>query len=97
MVREKPKALAVPSVCNQFWSMDFMRDQLADCRVFRMFNVIDDFNRETLAIDVDFSPPALRVIRSLKQVIECRGKPGVVRCDNGPEYISGALQRWAEE
>lgn len=97
MVREKPEALAVPTDCNQVWSMDFMRDQLADGRVFRLFNVIDDFNREALAIDVDFSLPALRVIRSLKQVIEWRGKPAALRCDNGPEYISGELQRWAEE
>ena len=97
MVREKPEALAVPSGCNQVWSMDFMRDQLADGRVLRLFNVIDDFNREALAIDVDFSLPALRVIRSLEQVIEWRGKPAVLRCDNGPEYISGELQRWAEQ
>lgn len=97
MVREKPEMLAVPADCNQVWSMDFMRDQLADGRVFRLFNVIDDFNREALAIDVDFSLPSLRVIRSLEQVIEWRGKPAVLRCDNGPEYISGELQRWAEQ
>ncbi len=83
MVREKPEALAVPTACNQVWSMDFMRDQLADGRVFRLFNVIDDFNREALAIDVDFSLPTLRVIRSLEQVIEWRGKPIALRCDNG--------------
>ncbi|MFX4681835.1 DDE-type integrase/transposase/recombinase, partial [Acinetobacter baumannii] len=86
-----------PLSANQVWSMDFMRDQLADGRVFRLFNVIDDFNREALAIDVDFSLPSLRVIRSLEQVIEWRGKPAVLRCDNGPEYISGELQRWAEQ
>lgn len=74
-----------------------VREKLADGPVFRLFNVIDDFNREALAIDIDFSLPALRVIRSLEQVIEWRGKPAVVRCDNGPEYISGELQRWAEE
>jgi putative transposase len=56
-----------------------------------LFNVIDDFNREALAIDVDFSLPALRVIRSLDQDIEWRVKPAAIRCDNGPEYISGAL------
>ena len=73
------------------------RDLLAVGRVFRLFNVIDDFNREVLAIDVDFSLPVLRVIRSLEQVIEWHGKTAVVSCDNGPEYISGELQRLAEE
>jgi putative transposase len=97
MVREKPEALAVPRALNEVWSMDFMHDQLSDGRSVRLFNVIDDFNREALAIDVDFSLPALRVIRSLDQVIEWRGKPVAIRCDNGPEYISGALLEWAEK
>jgi putative transposase len=97
MVREKPEALAVPRALNEVWSMDFMHDQLSDGRGVRLFNVIDDFNREALAIDVDFSLPALRVIRSLDQVIEWRGKPAAIRCDNGPEYVSGALLGWAEK
>lgn len=96
LVRETPKPLAVPEAKNQARSMDFMHDQLADGRCFRLFNVLDDFNREGLAIDVDLSLPAARVIRSLDQIIEWRGKPATIRCDNGPEYISGALQRWAE-
>ena len=97
MVREKPDALTVPQEVNQVWSMDFMHDQLSDGRCFRLFNLIDDFNREALAIDADLSLPALRVIRSLEQVIEWRGKPAVIRCDNGPEYISGELQNWAQK
>ena len=96
LVRETPQPLAVPEAINQVWSMDFMHDQLSDGRNFRLFNVIDDFNREGLAIDVDFSLPATRVIRSLEQIIEWRGKPVAIRCDNGPEYISGALQQWAQ-
>ena len=75
--------------------MDFMHDQLADGSSIRLFNVIDDFNREGLCIEVDFSLPALRVIRSLDQVIEWRGKPSKIRCDNGPEYVSDALRDWA--
>jgi putative transposase len=63
--------------------MDFMSDSLANGRSFRTFNVIDDFNREGLAIDVDFSMPSLRVIRSLEQIIEQRGKPKAIRRDNG--------------
>lgn len=94
--REKPDALAVPEAMNQVWSMDFMHDQLSDGRNFRLLNVIDDFNRESLGIEIDFSLPAERVIRALEQIIEWRGQPAVIRCDNGPGNISGALQRWAE-
>ena len=96
IVREVPEPLTVPEAVNQTWSMDFMHDQLADGRSFRMLNVLDDFNRQGLAMEVDISLPAARVIRSLEQVIQWRGKPRAIRCDNGPEYISGALQAWAE-
>ena len=82
LVREQPESLTVPETVNETWSMDFMHDQLADGRSIRLFNVIDDYNREGLCIDVDFSLPALRVIRSLEQVIEWRGKPLSIRCDN---------------
>ena len=82
---------------NQTWSMDFMQDQLADGRKFRTLNVLDDFNREGLGIEVDFSLPAVRVVRSLNQIIEWRGAPQVIRVDNGPEYISGLLMQWAEK
>ncbi|MDR6396599.1 transposase InsO family protein [Herbaspirillum seropedicae] len=91
LVREVPKPLAVPSGCNQTWSMDFMHDQLADGRSIRLFSVIDDFNREALGIEVDLSLPSERVIRSLKQIIEWRGKSSAIRCDNGPEYLSAAI------
>lgn len=97
LVREKPECLAVPEQINHVWSMDFMHDQLADGRSIRLLNVIDDFNREGLCIEVDFSLPALRVIRALDRVIEWRGKPEAIRCDNGPEYISHTLKAWAEQ
>ena len=97
IVREKPVPLAVPEAINEVWSMDFMHDQLSDGRSYRLFNVIDDFNREGLGIEVDLSLPAERVIRSLEQIIEWRDQPQALRCDNGPEYISGALQAWAEK
>lgn len=96
IVREVPAPLAVPEAANQIWSMDFMHDQLADGRSFQMLNVLDDFNRQGLAMEVDISLPAVRVIPSLEQVIQWRGEPRAIRCDNGPEYISGALQAWAE-
>ncbi|EFH2761920.1 IS3 family transposase, partial [Escherichia coli] len=93
--RDVPDALVVPESINQCWSMDFMHDQLEDGRSFRLLNIIDDFNREGLAIEVDFSLPAERVVRTLNQVIEWRGKPRQIRSDNGPEYISALLAEWA--
>jgi len=95
--RDKPDVLAVPDAPNMTWSMDFMADRLGDGRQFRLLNVLDDFNREGLGIEVDFSLPAERVIRSLNRIIEWRGKPGTIRVDNGPEYISGKLMEWAEK
>ena len=59
-----------------------MADQLADGRSIRTLNVLDDFNREGLCIEVDFSLPAERVVRSLNQIIEWRGKPQTIRVDN---------------
>jgi len=82
LVRDKPEALTVPEGINQVWSMDFMHDQLEDGRTFRLLNVIDDFNREAIGMEVDFSLPSERVIRELKQIISWRGKPQVIRCDN---------------
>ena len=95
--RDKPEELAVPRRINATWSMDFMHDALADGSSFRTFNVLDDYNREGLGIEVDRSLPALRVIRTLDRIIEWRGKPDAIRCDNGPEYISGQLMNWAKQ
>jgi len=95
--RDSPDALAVPDAVNMSWSMDFMADRLGDGRAFRLLNVLDDFNREGLGIEVDFSLPAERVIRSLERIIEWRGQPKSIRVDNGPEYISGKLLAWAEK
>lgn len=96
LVREHLEPLAVPDAINEVWSMDFMHDQFSDGRSFRQFNVLDDFNREGLAIEVDLSLPSTLVIWALEQIIEWRGKPKVIHCDNGPEYISDALLGWAE-
>ena len=95
--RDKPDELAVPEAPNQVWSMDFMADRLGDGRAFRLLNVLDDFNREGLGIEADFSLPDERVVRVLNQIIEWRGKPDVIRVDNGPEYISGTLMTWAQQ
>ena len=95
--RARPDALSVPVAANQVWSIDFMSDSLSDGRLLRTFNVIDDYNREGLSIEVDLSLPSQRVIRALEQIIEWRGRPDAIRLDNGPEYIAQALVDWANE
>ncbi len=95
--RDRPDELSVPTSINQVWSMDFMSDSLSNGSKLRTFNVMDDYNREGLAIEVDRSLPSKRVIRALEQVIEWRGKPAALRCDNGPEYISGEMVSWANQ
>jgi putative transposase len=74
-----------------------MSDALMCGRRFRTFNVVDDFNREALAIEIDLSLPAPRVIRVLERVSLFRGYPEKLRVDNGPEFISLALADWADE
>jgi putative transposase len=71
--------LLVPAALNEGWSMDFMSDSLVDGRKFRVLNIIDDYNRESLALEIDTSLPALRVIRVLARLVESRGKPNVIR------------------
>ncbi len=74
LARQKPQPLAVPVAINTCWSMDFMHDQFEDGRSYRLFNVIDDYNREGLGIEVDLSLPSERVVRALDQIIEWGGK-----------------------
>ena len=97
IVREKPEPQAEPTTINPFWSMHFMHDSLSDGRRYRLLNVIDDYNRQGPGMEIDFSLPNERVIRTLNRIIEWRGKPRAIRCDNGPEYISGRIQEWAEK
>ncbi len=77
--------------------MDFMHDKLQNGRTFRLLNVIDNFNREAIGIEIGFSLSSERVIRELKQIIPWRGKPEIIRCDNGSEYISATIQTWTQE
>lgn len=93
LVREKPEPLAVPDKINQVWSMDFMSDTLIDGRAIRTFNVIDDYNREALCIEVDFSLPSERIARMLDQVIEWRGKPVAIRLVLWPRTLESSLQK----
>ena len=92
--RPYKEALCQPIMPNVMWSMDFMQDSLEDGRKVRILIVIDDYNRECLAIICGISMPSARVIRILEQVIECKGKPERIRTDNGPEFISLEIEEW---
>jgi putative transposase len=89
--------LVVPAGINHTWSVDFISDSLVDGRKFRVLNVMDDFNRESLALEADTSLPALRVIRVLEKISAERGRPLHLRADNGPEFISYKLRQWCED
>lgn len=86
---------ARPTKVNERWSMDFTHDELATARTFRTLNIIDDFSRESLAIEVDFSLPGERVVRVLENLAVTRGLPTAITVDNGPEFTSRALDAWA--
>ena len=92
-----PRPLQVPETANVSWSLDFMHDSLANGRPIRALNIIDDVNREGLWIEVDACIPSARVIRILSILALGCGYPKQLRTDNGPEFISKALARWAAE
>lgn len=89
--------LVTEAVANARWSVDFMQDQFADGRRFRILNVLDDVTKECLASIVDTSISGRRVARELTGLIEQRGKPGVNVSDNGTEFTSNAILEWAEK
>lgn len=93
----QPTPLAQPESSNEAWSVDFMSDSLQTGRTFRTFNVMDDFNREALAIAVDTSIPSGRVVRVLDAIAAWRGYPQRLRSDNGPELVSQLLETWADK
>ena len=90
-------ALGVPVQSNLTWSLDFMSDSLSNGRAIRTLNIIDDYNREALWIEVDHSLPAERVVRVLENLLLWRAAPKQIRMDNGPEFISKRLENWAKE
>src|SRR5690606_16530523 len=89
--RTRPPVLALP---NQCWSLDFVHDQLATGRRFRVLNIVDDVTRECLAAVPDTSISGLRVVRELTALIAERGKPGMIVSDNGTELTSNAVLAW---
>jgi len=91
-----PMPLVVPQKPNQVWSADFMSDSLYQGSRFRLFNIIDDYNRESLVIEVDTSLRSARLARVLARLKEIRGLPDILRVDNGPEFIGDVFVSWCQ-
>jgi putative transposase len=89
--------MLVPLLPNQRWSLDFVSDQFTDCRRFRVLTVVDDCTRECLGLIADTSLSGLRVARELHNIIAQRGSPKMIVSDNGTEFTSNAILKWADE
>ena len=90
-----PLPLSVPDARNRVWSADFMSDALYNGVRFRTFNVLDDFNREALAIEIDSLEQ--RLVRVFEQLKRERGLPDILRTDNGPEFLGEVFVSWCRK
>jgi len=88
--------MLVPMAPNERWSLDFVSDQLTDCRRFRILTIVDDCTRESLALVADTSLSGVRVARELDRLMIERGKPKMIVSDNGSELTSNAILIWAD-
>ena len=82
---------------NNTWSIDFMHDTLIGGRKVRILNILDDYNREALAVKADYSQSGKTVVLTLAEIIHWRGKPTEIRCDNGPEFLSHSFVDYCTE
>lgn len=96
LLKRLRQPLVAPMEPNEIWALDFMHDSLMDGRKFRTLNVLDEGAREALAIEVDTSIPAGRLIRVMEQLKGWRGLPKALRLDNGPEFLAGDFVTWCE-
>jgi putative transposase len=94
--RRVPQPLAVPQAMDMSWSMDLMHDSLYSGRRFRLLNIVDDFNRECLAMEVATSINSNYVVRILDRLKAEGRKPQQIRVDNGPEFLAGIFQHWCQ-
>ena len=90
------ETLEVPDLPNQTWSMDFVTDVLENQKRFRAFNVIDDYNREALHIEIDYSLTSSRIVWVLNHLINRKVKSNKIRMDNGPEFIAKTTNEWSQ-
>src|SRR5688572_16866639 len=95
--KKRTSSLPVPTRRNEAWSMDFVSDSMDNGRRFRSLTIIDNFSKESPWIEVGFSLTGQHISKLLSKLLLAHGKPKYITVDNGPEFISNALNKWAQE